>query len=672
MKRISRKFTALLLTAILIFGSIAVDAAEIGFAEMFTTKAEAVEYSGTCGDNLTWTLDTDTGELTISGTGDMWDWDSYSSDVPWYSNRSSIKMVTIQNDVTSIGNWAFYNCTSLKSISFGENSQLTRIGKYAFEECGCLTIIELPDSVIRIGDSAFSYCSSLTSIGIPTGVTTIGVNSFSSCKSLIRIEIPTSVISIGKWAFYNCTSLTSINVAVDNAYYSSDEYGVLFNKDKTNLIQYPAGNLGTYYGIPDSVISIGDSAFFNCSRLTSIGISTSVTSIGSFAFCSCTNLTSIKIPSSVTSIGTHAFAGCTSLTSIEIPSSVTSIVTNTFYGCDHLEYVHFPTSVTTIGDVILRGTTAYICSTSEDCYAKTYADENGYEFRLCTGHGDDVDEPATLTKVEVVEYPAKTEYVVGDALDTTGMMLLLTYSDGSSKTATVGYECDSTVLNTVGTQVITVTYGGKSCTFEVEVVEKSEETTVPESTTKPESTTNPTVPESTTMPESITNPTVPEPTTRPESTTNPTVPEATTRPESTTKPVISEEITTPDADNKYTLQIRTKTYELKYNQHTKMSAVILPENSGNHTVVWSSSDSSVATVNQEGKVTACGEGEVIISATLVDSNGNVVADRYGNEVSDKVLVKCTMTVWQKIVRFFENLFNAFFTFNAESDMFKTK
>lgn len=295
------------------------------------------------------------------------------------------------------------------------------------------------------------------------------------------------------------------------------------------------------------------------------------------------------------------------------------------------------------------------------------------EFGIYPVRSAHAEEAVVLTKVEVATKPAKIQYTVGDTLDTTGMMLLLTYSDGSSKTATVGYECDPTVLNTVGTQVITVTYGGKSCTFEVEVVEKSEETTVPESTTKPESTTNPTVPESTTMPESITNPTVPEPTTRPESTTNPTVPEATTKPESTTKPAVSEETTTPNADNGYTLLIRTNKYELKYNQQTVMRAEVVPASGRNLTVVWSSSDTSIATVDQNGKVTACDEGEVVISASLVDENGKVVVDPNGYEVSDKVSIKCTMTLWQKIVRFFRNLFSTFFSFNSvAAETFKVR
>ena len=174
--------------------------------------------SGTCGDNLTWTLD-DSGTLTISGTGDMTNY-SPSSDVPWYRSRSSIKTVIIENSVTSIGYRAFYDCSSLTSIT-----------------------------------------------------------------------IPDSVTSIGYRAFYGCSSLTSIKVSENNLKYSSQD-GVLFDKEKTELIQCPGGKVGSYT-IPDSVTSIGDSAFAGCNSLTSITIPDSVTSIGGYAFYNCSSLTDV-------------------------------------------------------------------------------------------------------------------------------------------------------------------------------------------------------------------------------------------------------------------------------------------------------------------------------------------------------------------------------------------
>ena len=266
----------MLLTAAPLSGFVGLDLPNL--ADLFTLKADAEAYSGKCGDNLTWSLDTDTGLLTISGTGYMYNW-NYYGDVPWFSNRSSVKTVVIPDSVTSIGRWAF------------------------------------------------GYCESLTSVTIPDSVT-----------------------SIGDEAFNNCTRLTSITVKEGNPKYSSDEYGVLFNKDKTLLIQYPIGNKRTSYTIPDSVTSIGDWAFAQCTGLTSVTIGNSVTSIGEAAFWLCTSLTSVTIPNSVTSIGSSAFSMCVSLTSVTIPDSVTSIGNGAFYFCTSLTRVTIPDSVTSIGD----------------------------------------------------------------------------------------------------------------------------------------------------------------------------------------------------------------------------------------------------------------------------------------------------------------------------------
>ena len=187
------------------------------------------ESSGTCGENLTWTL-SDDGVLTISGTGAMTDY-SYSSSAPWYSSRSSITSVIISDGVTSIGKYAFYDCRSLTSVTIPNS--VTSIGAYAFEDCSGLTSVTIPNSVKSIGSQAFSGCSSLTSVTIPNSVTSIGNSAFSDCTGLTSVTIPGSVTSIGYCAFYSCTSLTSVT-------------------------------------IPNSVTSIGEGAFWGCTGLTSV------------------------------------------------------------------------------------------------------------------------------------------------------------------------------------------------------------------------------------------------------------------------------------------------------------------------------------------------------------------------------------------------------------------
>jgi len=389
--------------------------------------------SGTCGDNLTWVLD-DNGTLTISGTGAMTNWNNYGSQPPWYSSNESIKKViinngvtnigdyafdyctiltsiTIPNSVTSIGNQAFFDCVSLTSITIP--GSVTSIGEWAFDNCKSLISITIPGSVTSIGDRSFYGCSSLTSINvaqnnknysseegvlfnknkteiihypagktektytIPGSVTSIGDRSFCDCKSLISITIPDSVTSIGEDAFDDCSSLisitipnnvtsirsgvfsgcsslTSINVAQNNKNYSSEE-GVLFNKNKTEIIYYPAGKTEKNYTIPDNVTSIGADAFYKCSSLTSITIPDGVTGIGDNAFFDCSGLISITIPNSVTSIGDNAFFDCSSLTSITIPNSVTSIGDNAFSSCSSLTSITIPNSVTSIGWSVFSG-----------------------------------------------------------------------------------------------------------------------------------------------------------------------------------------------------------------------------------------------------------------------------------------------------------------------------
>ena len=213
--------------------------------------------------------------------------------------------------VTIIGDDAFYNCSSLTSITIPNS--VTSIGSYAFSDCSSLTSITIGDSVTSIGDHAFEYCTSLTSITIGDSVTSIGNYAFYYCSSLTSITIGDNVTSIGSSAFYGCKSLTSISVDESNQYYKSVD-GNLYSKDCKTLIQYAIGKADDIFEIPDSVTSIGSSAFRGCTSLTSITIGDSVTSIGEDAFYGCTSLTSITIGDSVTSIEEYVFYNCTSLT----------------------------------------------------------------------------------------------------------------------------------------------------------------------------------------------------------------------------------------------------------------------------------------------------------------------------------------------------------------------
>ncbi len=247
--------------------------------------------------------------------------------------------IDLPESLTSIGDYAFFYCDSLTSIIIPNG--VTSIGDHAFSKCNSLKSIIIPDSVTSIGNYAFLCCDSLTSINIPNGVTSIGEGAFYDCDSLTSINIPDSVTSIGYYAFSDCDSLTSINIP--NGVTSIGDYAFENCHSLTSI------------NIPDGVTSIGDCAFSSCYSLTSINIPNSVTSIGYYAFKWCKSLMSINIPDSVTSIGNGAFSDCKSLLNINIPNGVTSIGDSVFVDCNSLISITIPSSVIAIGMNPFRG-----------------------------------------------------------------------------------------------------------------------------------------------------------------------------------------------------------------------------------------------------------------------------------------------------------------------------
>ncbi|MDO4544233.1 MAG: leucine-rich repeat protein [Clostridia bacterium] len=225
------------------------------------------------------------------------------------------------------------------------------IGDWAFAWCNSLTSVTLPESLVSIDESAFELCEALTTVNIPNGVESIGDMAFYACNALTSISIPMSIESIGKSVFARCGALTAIDVDGNNPNYR-DADGVLFDKEGTTIICYPAGKSGTSYAIPVGVTHIDDSAFFYCASFTSITIPNTVTDIGDYAFGLCGKLTSVEIPDGVLSIGEGAFANCGSLAKIEIPNSVKTIGRRAFDWCSAVKTVTIGAGTESIGESV--------------------------------------------------------------------------------------------------------------------------------------------------------------------------------------------------------------------------------------------------------------------------------------------------------------------------------
>ncbi len=297
---------------------------------------------------------------------------------------TGLTSIEIPASVTSIGSFAFGGYSSLESITVeSENTVYHSAGNCLIETAsktliaGCKnSVIPTDGSVTSIGDYAFYCCSSLESIEIPASVTSIGDWVFEGCRDLKSIAISSNVASIGEDAFYGCTSLESITVESGNTVYHSAGNCLIEIASKTLIVclknnAIPSDGSVMVIGeqafknrsdlesieIPASVTSIGEEAFGGCSNLKAVtfGENSKLESIGDRAFYYCSSLESIEIPASVTSIDKYAFSYCSSITSIEIPSNVTSIGYFAFANCTGLTSIEIPASVTSIGSFAFGG-----------------------------------------------------------------------------------------------------------------------------------------------------------------------------------------------------------------------------------------------------------------------------------------------------------------------------
>lgn len=430
---------------------------------MSAFNASAATYGGNCGANLTWNYNTSSKTLTISGTGAM---NNYLySNCPWERYKDNIQEIDINDGVTTIGYDALSSCDNITSITIPDSvttiegfgfaynknlesvkigSGVKTIGNYAFSFCSNLKSIEIPKNVTAIGDSVFYLCHKLENITVdnnndyyssnedgilfdknktlliqypignsrksytvPDSVITIGQEAFMHCINLESITISCNVNSIQEDALTYCDNLKNITVDINNQYYSSD-CGVLFNKDKTKLVQYPIGIDGTTYIIPDSVKTIGHQAFTNCQNITGIVIPDTVTKIETFAFSSCENLKNVTMGNGIKAIDRYVFYWCKNLKSIAIPKSVTTIDVGAFHLCEKLTDVYYEGTETDWNSIDINNYWEYneyllnanihfnSClhqfetqpTNNEQCYTTYTCSICGYSYVDATGHSD--------------------------------------------------------------------------------------------------------------------------------------------------------------------------------------------------------------------------------------------------------------------------------------------
>ena len=318
--------------------------------------------SGTCGEDLTWSLD-DKGVLTISGTGNMEDY-TLLSKAPWSDHAQDITSIVVKDGVTSIGDNAFINCNKVEQVSL--SNDVETIGDYSFSGCTSLTDITLPNGLKTVPNGAFALCTGLKTVTVPKSVTEVGTLAFSSCTSLSDVYYDST-----KEDWDNITiatgndSLTSANIhyngsstdtVVDSGTcgedltWSLDDKGVLTISGTGNMEDYTLLSKApwsdhaqdiTSIVVKDGVTSIGDNAFINCNKVEQVSLSNDVETIGDYSFSGCTSLTDITLPNGLKTVPNGAFALCTGLKTVTVPKSVTEVGILAFEGCTSLTDVYY-------------------------------------------------------------------------------------------------------------------------------------------------------------------------------------------------------------------------------------------------------------------------------------------------------------------------------------------
>ena len=353
-------------------------------------------FSGSCGSKITWSFDTDTGVLTLTGSGAIPDYSSYNT--PWNSFKSNIKEIVIGKGITDVGTYAFYGCSAAEKITVPEGVKYLRdyafsycrkikeislpstlsaiyfnafewcealesitipdgidiIHNYVFRGCSSLKTVVLPESVVQLAQGSFAHCIKLESINIPSKVKIIGPQAFFCCESLKTLHFPASVTTLYTNTLQNCDGILKYTVDPGNPKLSVDEYGVLFYND-TLIASYPSGSDYTEYEVPSRVTAISSYAFENAVSLEAVTLPEGLLTMKLNAFRGCTALKKVTVPGTVTTIENHIFDGCTALQEVIISEGISTLANYMFQDCTALESVILPESLLSIGSYTFLG-----------------------------------------------------------------------------------------------------------------------------------------------------------------------------------------------------------------------------------------------------------------------------------------------------------------------------
>jgi len=448
--------------------------------------------TGKCGENINWYYTKDD-ELLLVGSGEMYNYD-YDSDTdapvpPWSQYRGTAKAIKLSDEITSVGDYAFYGFSVVESISL--SPIILTIGTYSFYNCKKLTSLQLPETVYKISELAFYNCNSLSGINLGEKLTVLEDYAFYNCTSLKSIVIPKSLKSLPVGMFYLCTGLESVEIKSstttirDYAFYgcaSLSEFKSVYRMSSIGAYAfYGCKSLSEFSG--ESVSSMGSYAFSKCESLKAINLK-NLKVVGERAFKSCTSLESVVF-GKLTQLGTSAFLYCTSLKSVVLPESVTKVSTGAFGGCDSLAEITFMNDKTEISRTLLTDGTKKLtavpltatikanCGSTADSYADNYSISfEPFEEKM-------------IASVKLTAFPEQLVYFIDKdtAFSKNGAVIKVTYDDGTSVSLKNRFTVDwkDADIGKAGIYNPVIIYKGYEFPFEISVLENYVFTGIPES-----------------------------------------------------------------------------------------------------------------------------------------------------------------------------------------------